>query len=102
MGTTYFLNPDLTFVWQCVLIGGRVSTQQFCHACCSAIYGLVCFCLRVCGRRIPEHRVWTYLIQIAEGLQYIHSRRILHRDLKVALILQAVVDLADPAAVVIV
>jgi serine/threonine protein kinase len=34
-------------------------------------------------RRIPEHRVWTYLIQVAEGLQYIHSRRILHRDLKV-------------------
>lgn len=73
-----------------------------CRACCSDIYGLVCLCVRVCGRRIPEHRVWTYLIQIAEGLQYIHSRRILHRDLKVALALQSVVDLADPAAAIVV
>lgn len=34
------------------------------------------------GRHIEEETLWTYLIQLTEGLQHLHSRRILHRDIK--------------------
>ena len=34
-------------------------------------------------RRIPERQIWTYFMQLAQGLDHIHGRRILHRDLKV-------------------
>jgi serine/threonine protein kinase len=35
------------------------------------------------GRMIDEETLWTYLIQLTEGLQHLHSRRIMHRDIKV-------------------
>jgi serine/threonine protein kinase len=36
------------------------------------------------GRTIPEKTIWKYFLQIASGLQHMHSRRIMHRDLKPA------------------
>lgn len=34
------------------------------------------------GRGLPEERVWWYFIQIVNGIKHLHSRRILHRDIK--------------------
>jgi serine/threonine protein kinase len=34
------------------------------------------------GTFLSEDRLWKFLIQLSQGLQHAHSRRILHRDIK--------------------
>ena len=34
------------------------------------------------GRRVDGGRIWRWLAQLGSALQYLHARRILHRDLK--------------------
>lgn len=34
------------------------------------------------GPRLPEEEVWNVLIQVSEGLNHLHSIRVLHRDIK--------------------
>ncbi|OMJ76603.1 hypothetical protein SteCoe_24013 [Stentor coeruleus] len=34
------------------------------------------------GRLITENKIWKYFIQMCLGLEYIHGRKILHRDIK--------------------
>lgn len=34
------------------------------------------------GRLLPESKIWKYFIQMCFGLEYIHSKKILHRDIK--------------------
>lgn len=34
------------------------------------------------GKALPEPRIWKYFIQMCLGLEYIHSKKILHRDIK--------------------
>ena len=31
---------------------------------------------------LDEEVIWNYLIQIAQGLKYLHDKRVLHRDIK--------------------
>jgi hypothetical protein len=45
-------------------------------------------------RHLSERAIWSYLIQIAQGLEHIHRRRILHRDIKVPLATRVAVDVA--------
>ena len=34
------------------------------------------------GRLLPENKIWKYFIQMCLGLEFIHSKKILHRDIK--------------------
>lgn len=34
------------------------------------------------GKGLPEPTVWKFLIQTLLGLQHIHGRKIIHRDMK--------------------
>jgi NIMA (never in mitosis gene a)-related kinase len=36
------------------------------------------------GTKIPEDTIWSYLIQVVQGLKYLHDNSIMHRDLKCA------------------
>uniref|UniRef100_A0A1I7RI22 non-specific serine/threonine protein kinase n=1 Tax=Bursaphelenchus xylophilus TaxID=6326 RepID=A0A1I7RI22_BURXY len=40
-------------------------------------------------RLIPEYRIWRYLTQIADALTFVHSKNVLHRDLKTSNILKS-------------
>ena len=37
---------------------------------------------KTANKYIKEDTIWSYTIQIALGLDHLHSRRVLHRDIK--------------------
>lgn len=37
---------------------------------------------RQMGRSLNESKIWKYFVQTALGLEYLHSKKILHRDIK--------------------
>ena len=54
------------------------------ESCCGGdLSSLVQDCRRR-GKRLAESRIWRYFLQLGAALSYIHSRKILHRDLKTA------------------
>ena len=34
------------------------------------------------GRPLPENKIWKFFIEMCLGLDYIHKKKILHRDIK--------------------
>jgi NIMA (never in mitosis gene a)-related kinase len=38
------------------------------------------------GKSIPESKIWNLLIQMVNGIQFLHQMKIAHRDLKVRII----------------
>lgn len=54
--------------------------------CCACFAVCACVGTRCCVQRskkgLPEEQVWKYLLQALVGLSYIHSKRIIHRDMK--------------------
>eukprot|EP01022_Parablepharisma_sp_SALTPOND_P003871 TRINITY_DN1161_c1_g1_i3.p1 TRINITY_DN1161_c1_g1~~TRINITY_DN1161_c1_g1_i3.p1 ORF type:complete len:436 (-),score=48.20 TRINITY_DN1161_c1_g1_i3:47-1249(-) len=49
------------------------------------------------SKKVPEERIRKWLIQICQGLHYIHSNKMLHRDIKPANILLDANDMAKIA-----
>jgi NIMA (never in mitosis gene a)-related kinase len=47
-----------------------------------AANGTIHHLVRQSGTRLAENRIWKYAIQTILGLAYIHSNRIIHRDIK--------------------
>jgi serine/threonine protein kinase len=37
----------------------------------------------ICRRMVSERVIWIYFLQLAHALQHIHSKRMMHRDIKV-------------------
>ena len=33
-------------------------------------------------KKIPEHKIWYYFIQLCRGINYMHTHKIIHRDIK--------------------
>ncbi len=64
--------------------------KEFCIVTDFAEGGDLFELIKICSREktlLPEHMVWRYLYQVAQGLKYIHDINIIHRDIKGANIL---------------
>lgn len=37
---------------------------------------------RQMGKQLTENRIWKFFVEMCLGMQYLHSNKILHRDIK--------------------
>ena len=67
----------ITLISRCVSIRSFYIVMEYCDG--GDLYMKI---NRQRGRLIPEHVILTYFIQLCRAVQYIHERKILHRDIK--------------------
>ena len=72
-----------TCVGACVCAYLRVcGCLCICVTACLCAFVRPCTCVRVARFRYSEDDVVTYLVQMLQGVEYLHHRRVLHLDLK--------------------
>ena len=87
----YCMMFDVSFLSSFCLSPQKLAGQPFRYVSIRSYYIVMEYCdggdlytkiNKQRGRLLPESVILTYFVQICRAVQYIHERKILHRDIK--------------------